>query len=76
MRNEKEMYELILSIAKKDKRIRAVYMNGSRANPNIKKDIFQDYDIVYVVTETKSFIEDKKWTINFENLLFFKNQIS
>ena len=72
MRNEKEMYELILSIAKKDKRIRAVYMNGSRANPNIKKDIFQDYDIVYVVTETKSFIEDKKWTINFGEPIIFQ----
>ena len=72
MRNEKEMYELILSIAKKDKRIRAVYMNGSRANPNIKKDIFQDYDIVYVVTETKSFIEDKNWTSNFGEPIIFQ----
>ena len=66
MRSEKEMYDLILDIAKRDERIRAVYMNGSRANPNIKKDIFQDYDIVYVVTETKTFIEDKKWTIIFQ----------
>ena len=45
MRSEKEMYDLILDIAKRDERIRAVYMNGSRANPNIKKDIFQDYDV-------------------------------
>lgn len=36
-------------------------MNGSRANPNVKKDIFQDYDIVYVVTETESFIETEGW---------------
>lgn len=28
MRSEKEMYELILSIANNDKRIHAVYMNG------------------------------------------------
>ena len=26
-------------------------MNGSRANPNAPRDIFQDYDIVYVVEE-------------------------
>ena len=32
MRSEKEMYDLILDIAKRDERIRAVYMNGSRAN--------------------------------------------
>lgn len=61
MRSEQEMFELILNIAKSDERIRAVYMNGSRTNPRIKKDIFQDYDIVFVVTETISFIEDKDW---------------
>lgn len=59
MRSEKEMMELILGIAQKDDRIRAVYMNGSRTNKNAKKDIFQDYDIVYVVRENKPFYEDK-----------------
>ena len=61
MRTEQEMFDLILSIAKVDERIRAVYMNGSRANPNLKKDRYQDYDIVYVVNETASFLEDKNW---------------
>lgn len=46
MRTEKEMYKLIISIAKSDERIRAVYLNGSRTNPNVPKDIFQDYDVV------------------------------
>jgi aminoglycoside 6-adenylyltransferase len=61
MRTEKEMFDLILSVASNDERIRAVYMNGSRANPNVSKDIYQDYDIVYVVTETKWFLENKNW---------------
>lgn len=61
MRTEKEMFDLILDVANSDDRIMAVYMNGSRANPNVKKDIFQDYDIVYVVTETASFINDEGW---------------
>jgi aminoglycoside 6-adenylyltransferase len=61
MRSEKEMLALILETAKSDDRIRAVYMNGSRANPRAEKDIFQDYDIVYVVTETASFIRDSHW---------------
>lgn len=69
MRTEKEMFDLILKIAKDDDRIRAVYMNGSRANPNIKKDIFQDYDIVYVTRETMSFIEDTKWIERFGKLI-------
>ena len=42
MRTEKEMYGLIISIAQSDERIRAVYLNGSRTNPNVPKDIFQD----------------------------------
>ncbi len=34
MRTEKEMMELIQRTAEEDSRIRAVYMNGSRTNPN------------------------------------------
>lgn len=72
MRSETEMMELILGTAREDARIRAVYMNGSRTNPNVPKDIFQDYDIVYVVTETKSFIEDKTWIDRFGERLFMQ----
>lgn len=61
MRTEKEMFDLILGFAKSNERIRAVYMNGSRANPNVEKDPYRDYDIVYVVTETLSFLSDKSW---------------
>lgn len=72
MRSEAEMYELILGVANADSRIRAVYMNGSRTNKNVPKDIFQDYDVVYVVTETKSFIEDKEWIRNFGEIWFMQ----
>lgn len=58
---EKEMFERILEVAKNDERVRAVYMNGSRANPSIDRDRWQDYDIAYVVTETASFLKDKDW---------------
>ncbi len=72
MRSEKEMYQLILNTAKEDERIRAVYMNGSRTNKNAVKDIFQDYDIVYVVTETACFIEDKSWINRFGERLYMQ----
>ncbi|HFK1749273.1 aminoglycoside adenylyltransferase [Bacillus thuringiensis] len=72
MRSEKEMFDLIIGTAKKDERIRAVYMNGSRTNPNAPKDIFQDYDIVYVVTEIASFIKDKTWIHTFGDLLMIQ----
>lgn len=61
MRSENEIFDLILSVAQADERVRAVYLNGSRANPNVPKDIYQDYDIVYVVTETRSFLGNKDW---------------
>lgn len=61
MRSEKEMLELILSTAKNDKRIRAVIMNGSRTNPNVKKDIFQDFDIIYIVEDIASFTSNHRW---------------
>lgn len=72
MRSEQEMYNLILNIAREDDRILAVYMNGSRTNPNVPKDIFQDYDVVYVVKDTKSFIEDKKWIQKFGEILYMQ----
>jgi len=65
MRTEQEMFGLIMGIAKSDERIRAVYMNGSRANPNIEKDKFQDFNIVFVATEINSFLEDKNWIEKF-----------
>ena len=36
------------------------------------KDIFQDYDVVYVVTETKPFIVDKDWINRFGEILFMQ----
>lgn len=72
MRTEKEMYDLILGIAREDDRIQAVYMNGSRTNENAPRDLFQDYDIVYVVEETGSFIEDKNWIDRFGEILYMQ----
>lgn len=72
MRTEKQMFDLIINIAKENKRIRAVVMNGSRVNPNVNKDIFQDFDIVYVVEETQSFINDKSWINIFGDISFMQ----
>ena len=55
MRSEEEMMELILNFARQNDDIRAVVMNGSRVNPNAKKDPFQDYDIVYLVKDVQPY---------------------
>lgn len=72
MRSENEMYKLFLDIGSDDERIVAIYMNGSRTNINVPKDIFQDYDIVFVVGETKSFIEDKTWINKFGVVMYMQ----
>jgi len=72
MRSETEMFDLIINVAMEDDRIYGVYMNGSRSNKNAVIDIFQDYDIVYVVKETESFIEDKMWIDRFGSRLFMQ----
>jgi aminoglycoside 6-adenylyltransferase len=72
MRSEQEMLDLILDIARNDERIRAVIMNGSRVNPNAPKDFFQDYDVVYVVTEKESFLVDPNWVRVFGELMILQ----
>ena len=60
-RGETEMYQLILDTARGDERIRSVILNGSRANPNAPRDLFQDYDIVYLVRDFASFKQNPNW---------------
>ncbi|MGL4582749.1 MAG: aminoglycoside 6-adenylyltransferase [Flavobacterium sp.] len=44
----------ILRLAQQDERIRAVILNGSRANPLVAPDDYQDFDIVYMVNDIDS----------------------
>jgi aminoglycoside 6-adenylyltransferase len=55
MRSEKEMLDLILRYARENEDVRVVIMNGSRVNPNAKKDPFQDYDIQCLVRSVEPF---------------------
>lgn len=72
MRSESEMFALILHTAEEDDRIRAVWMNGSRTNPNARPDIFQDYDIVYVTNEVETFRMDPHWIDRFGERLYMQ----
>jgi aminoglycoside 6-adenylyltransferase len=72
MRSEQEMLDLIINTARKDERVRAVIMNGSRLNPNAPKDFFRDYDVIYVVTEKVSFWADPDWIKVFGELMILQ----
>jgi aminoglycoside 6-adenylyltransferase len=65
MRTEEQMFHLIVETARQDDRIRAVMLNGSRTNPNAPRDPFQDFDVVYVVTNVAPFVENEAWIDRF-----------
>lgn len=72
MRTEHEMLDLILDIARSDDRIRAAIMNGSRVNPNVPRDPFQDFDIVYLVSDGAPFRHNLEWITRFGELLILQ----
>ena len=65
MRSAQEMLDLILETARADVRIRAVIMNGSRTDPDAPRDPFQDFDIVYLVTDVAPFANNRPWIERF-----------
>lgn len=72
MRSEQEMYGIILDTATNDDNVRAVILNGSRANPDAPKDIFQDYDIVYLATSVNLDIYDPEWIRRFGEIMILQ----
>jgi len=72
MRNEKEMLDLILNFARNDKNIRVVVMNGSRANPNVKKDILQDFDIACLINDVSPYVRNDRIPHYFGEILILQ----
>ena len=61
MRSEEDVIAQILHIATTDDRIRAVLLTGSRANSKVTRERFQDFDIIFIVTQLDTFVKDKHW---------------
>jgi aminoglycoside 6-adenylyltransferase len=72
MRTEQAMMKLILDKAQADERIRAVFLNGSRADEQALHDQYCDYDIVYVVRDIRSFTGDDAWLGYFGEMLILQ----
>ena len=64
MRTESEILNLILHTAK-TLQVDAVAMSGSRTNSQAPKDVFQDYDVVYVVDDLDNLTSDLAWLHQF-----------
>lgn len=74
MRTEQEMMDLILETARRDSRVLAAYLKGSRANGNVPKDVYQDFDIMYVVKEVAPFRENLAWPDVFGEVILKQEQ--
>jgi len=72
MRSEKEMIDLILKFARNNEDVRAVVMNGSRVNPNVKKDLLQDYDIIYFVKDIESYRRNQNIVDTFGEIMILQ----
>ena len=72
MRSEKEMLNLIVNVAENDDNVRAVTMNGSRVNPNAKKDPFQDFDIIYFVRDVEPYKRNEAFIKPFRELMIMQ----
>lgn len=72
MRSEQDMLNLILETARNDERIRAVIMNGSRVNPHAPRDLFQDFDVVYLVTDVAPYRKNLEWIRRFGELMILQ----
>ena len=64
MRAETEMLDLILHTAK-TLQVEAIAMSGSRTCPNVPKDEFQDYDVVYIVDDLDNLTSNISWLDRF-----------
>jgi len=66
------MLDLILDTARGDERIRVVIMNGSRINPNARRDPFQDFDVIYLVNDVNQFKHNPDWIQRFGELMILQ----
>jgi CheY-like chemotaxis protein len=74
MRTEKEMLDLIIRTAKRDERIRAVQLRGSRTDPRATRDRFQDFNLSFYVEDTEPFKGYPKWINVFGERLMLSQQ--
>src|SRR5450755_590205 len=72
MRSGEEIKKIILDKANGDIRIRAVLLNGSRANYKVQPDRFQDFDVVFIVEQLEAFISDHAWISLFGEKLIWQ----
>lgn len=72
MRTPEEIFALIKTVAEEDDGILAVYYGGSRANPSVTPDIWQDFDVVFVVKDVTPYTKDHSFPEKFGEILIMQ----
>ena len=72
MRSEAEIMSIIMSFVRETDEIREAILNGSRANPNAKRDPFQDYDVACFVRNVQTFVDDRSFLAQFGEILIMQ----
>lgn len=72
MRTENDVLAQLLDFANVDDKVRTVILNGSRVNPNVEKDIFCDYDVVFSVTDPDYYFRNQEWIQRFGELVIMQ----
>lgn len=72
MRTPEQIFNLIKKVALEDENILAVYYGGSRANPNVEADIYQDFDVVFVVEDVSKYTKDYSFVEKFGEILLMQ----
>lgn len=58
MRSSEEMLRLIAAVAEGDENVRAAVLSGSRADPGRPEDVYQDYDVVFLVRDLEPYFNN------------------
>lgn len=72
MRTENEVLTQLLDFANNEDKVRTVIFNGSKVNPNLEKDIFCDYDVVFSVTNPDYYLRNQEWNQRFGELVIIQ----
>lgn len=72
MRTDEQVLTQLLTYAQSNPDIRAVLLNGSRVNPNVPRDPFSDYDVIFAVTDPQRFLHNQDWIKQFGDLIIMQ----
>lgn len=61
--------ERLIEWAERQSAVRALIQTSSRTNPNAPVDLFSDYDVIVVVTDSRPYYEDDSWLVDLGRVL-------